>query len=166
MTKNTPILFLLVGIPASGKSTYAKAISETTPNTVWVSRDKIRLSTLTEKDKFFDKETLVFNKFVAEINESLKAGNNVFADATHVTKPSRHKTLARITEPCVKVAIVFDTPVSLCLARNEKREGITKVPRRTVYDMSERFRIPTKAEGFFKIFKLEDDGSLTELEKG
>ncbi len=165
MTKNKPILFLLVGIPASGKSTYARKITKITPNSIWVSRDNIRNSLLTDKDKFFDKETQVFNNYINQINNLLNKGYTVFADATHVNKASRLKVLTRINTPCTKVAIVFDRQLQLCLSRNAKREGTARVPDVAIHNMANKFTIPTKSEGFFKIFMLNEDGSLTEVEE-
>ena len=62
---NMPKLMVMVGIPGSGKSTFAKHYSEDANNMpiVWISRDEVRYSLISEKDEYFAKEKDVFKVF-------------------------------------------------------------------------------------------------------
>ena len=60
---NKPILALMVGIPGSGKTTFAKKFCKYFHYT-YISRDDIRFSKIEDKDDYFDKESLVFTEFI------------------------------------------------------------------------------------------------------
>lgn len=65
-----PTLFIMVGLPGSGKSTFLKrrAHEFTTSRCGYtvVSRDAIRFSLLSDTDDYFAKENEVFKKFTQE----------------------------------------------------------------------------------------------------
>lgn len=84
-------LFILCGVPGSGKSTWAsKQFGEENV----VSRDKIRFSFLDNESDYFDKETFVWEEFIREIQNRLNGNEEiVVADATHINKRSRNKLL-------------------------------------------------------------------------
>ena len=88
-------LFIMIGIPGSGKSTFAKQYLQD-DDTLYISRDDIRYSLLKEGDKYFKKEDEVFRKFGASIQDGLKKGYNVIADATHLTPQARLKLINRV----------------------------------------------------------------------
>jgi 2',3'-cyclic-nucleotide 3'-phosphodiesterase len=118
-------LFVLCGCPASGKSTWVKEQSG-----VCVSRDAIRFSLLKDGDGYFAYEDKVYEIFVNEIQKNLDDGKDVYADATHLNETSRVKLLDALNLEGVKlIAVRFDTPLNICLKRNEKRAGRACVPR-------------------------------------
>ena len=84
-------LYIMCGIPGSGKSTYAKTYLT---NTLYVSRDEIRFKLVKEDEDYFSKENEVFDTFIAKINEGLRQSLDVVADATHLNSKSRLKLLA------------------------------------------------------------------------
>lgn len=49
-------LFVMMGVPGSGKTTLAKKLVEDKPNTVRVSRDDIRFSLLEKDDEYLQKK--------------------------------------------------------------------------------------------------------------
>ena len=55
-------LYLMVGIPGSGKSTFIANTKEV--RTLIVSRDAIRFSMVSEGESYFKKEKEVFNTFI------------------------------------------------------------------------------------------------------
>lgn len=125
-------LWITIGIPGCGKTTWVKnKIKEI--GGVHISRDQIRFSFLTEDDEYFDKETLVFNQFIEEINNALSDSvcENIFVDATHLTEGSRSKLLSRIDKAKVDetIWVNFEVPLEIALKRNEKRTGRAFVPR-------------------------------------
>lgn len=140
------IVYLLCGIPGSGKSTFAKEH----PEYRWVSRDKIRFSILSDTDDYFAKEKQVFSAFVREINNCIDNGESVFIDATHINRASRKKIMRKL-HPCKINAIWFATDLKTCLERNEKRKGRAYVPPNQIISMYDRAERPELYEGFSKI---------------
>ena len=159
-------VFILCGIPASGKSTWAKNNKDIlNGNTMVVSRDKIRYSLLKNGDKYFSKEKEVYNIFIKVIKFGLnnKNINNIIIDATHLSVGSRRKLLISLEKELKKVnvfGIAFSTPLDVCLKRNTKRCGRAKVPKEQLENMYKNFTIPKKDEGFDEIYIIK---SLKEL---
>ena len=56
LTKRT--LTILVGYSGSGKSTYARSLLQTRPNTICISRDKIRIFILIQAHFDFSKTNI------------------------------------------------------------------------------------------------------------
>ena len=90
-----PILYMMCGIPGSGKSTWAK---EYLASALYVSRDEIRYSMVKEDEEYFSKETEVFNTFIEKIAVNLMSEKDVVADATHINFQSRLKTIKGINK--------------------------------------------------------------------
>lgn len=168
-------LFLIAGVPGSGKSTF---IQEWKPyensyqfnssiHPIWISRDLIRFNLIPNinQDNYFSNESEVFNLFIRRINIFLNK-DDVFADATHLTPFAREKTLIRITTPAILNCIWFDIPLDVCLERNEKRKDtIAYVPPNTIRNMYKRWMPPTFKEGFKNIYRVNADGSIIKYKK-
>ena len=65
-------LYLMMGVAGSGKSTYAKNILK--DGDIYISRDEIRYSLLTEEDDYFAKENEVIKE--PPITSDGKIGEN------------------------------------------------------------------------------------------
>lgn len=156
-------LLLTCGIPASGKSTFAKQfVEESDGKVLRVSRDEIRFSMLSGDEDYFAHEQTVFKKFVEQIKDGLKKYDLVIADATHLNRSSRKKLLNELKDSLKnkKVgALVFDVPFEVAVERNNKRTGLEKVPYETMRSMNSKFVIPSYNEGFSEIFVLKMKGS-------
>lgn len=145
------IIYLMCGIPGSGKSTYAK--SHMNPSTdIYVSRDKIRFSNLKENDFYFSHETTVYNTFTQQIKTAFLKGNNVWADATHLTAASRARLINSLNIGKNHVIVIFvDTPINICIERNEARKGLKKVPIEVIQRMRNSLEIPNDDEGYAEV---------------
>lgn len=133
-------LWLLVGAPGSGKSTWAKQ-----QDGIWISRDNVRFSMLKEGDHYFDHEDEVFSTFCDEIRKALLNTENkdVYADASHLNWKSRRKLLDNIPLDGVEVgAVVFKTPLNICFERNDTRTGHANVPHSVIRRMYYSFQHP------------------------
>lgn len=88
-------LWIMVGIPGSGKTYFAKHNLMQGPGWWYVSRDEIRYSLVKENEEYFSKETEVFEQFISKIKAGLDEEGiyNVIADATHLNIKSRQKLI-------------------------------------------------------------------------
>lgn len=157
MMNNKPILYVMSGLPGSGKTTFCK---EKLKNAVHVSRDTIRFSFLKEGESYFSHEDEVQNKFWEEINNNLAKGKNTIADQTSLSIFSRDYLISKITEPCEKVLIQFRYPIEVCIERNENRAGTkTYVPPKVIENMSKSFSYPTDYDNtiFDKIYIVNNN---------
>ena len=151
-------LFMMVGAPGTGKSTFVA--NNLKDGFIWISRDRIRHSLLEEGDDYFAKERKVFNQFILSINEAIMWDEypNIIIDATHLTKASRAKVLKRLASVDEIRAIVMTTPLEIALERNAKREGRERVPDDVIKSMYDSFELPTKEEGFDSIAYINENG--------
>lgn len=136
-------LIVLIGTPASGKSTYAKEH----PEMVWISRDEIRneivgLDRAEQEGRtvsYFSKEDTVYNIFITAIQKNLSEGKDVIADATHIDNKARAKLFRMLDSKGIlydeAIAIIFLTRPEVCIERNRRRKGWRRVPDHVIKEM-------------------------------
>ena len=139
-------LYIVVGVPGCGKSTWCNAKIAANPNWLHISRDEVRFSMIKEEDDYFSKEKQVFNEYVRQIAEGLEY-TNVIADATHLNEPSRLKLIRSIEKlrPDLEYSIFivyFDVSREVCKARNNKRTGRARVPEEVIDKMYNSMTFP------------------------
>ena len=141
-----PTLYILCGIPGSGKSYFVKTYF---PQIQCVSRDNIRFHMLNPNDNYFAHEHQVFKEYVKRIVETLQDGCDVIADATHISPISRKKLITAI-DKCITqyhiIFITFDVPLQECRKRNDHRGGLAHVPDDAINRMYANFMPPTNVE--------------------
>lgn len=156
-------LVLMMGVPGSGKTTYAKKfIGE---NDIYVSRDEIRFSLVAEDEPYFSKEDEVLQTFIRTINDALPVAQRyVVADATHLNMGSRAKILKNLHNKPDSVYVVY-VAVSLqtALERNAQREGRALVPESSIKNMYKSITLPRKEEGIDMTLWLNEDGTTKEV---
>ena len=136
MENKVPILYVMVGLPGSGKSHIAEELAKEN-NAVVYSMDEIRESRNDE----------VFGIWVNKIRRSLRHGQNVIADATNVTRHGRRSFLAMFDRiPHQTIAHVAYKEVEDCIIDNLDRPH--PVPPEVIKETKEKFTFPTKTEGF------------------
>jgi predicted kinase len=154
-------LWIMVGIPASGKSTFiATHDNFFNEQKAVVSRDAVRFSMIKEEDEYFSREKEVFNEFIRQIKVSLEENFDTIVDATHINVGSRSKLLRALGDSLKNIeinAIVIRTPLDIALVRNSKREGLSLVPESAIRDMYFHFTIPTIDEGFDNIWIVKEE---------
>lgn len=136
-------LYIMVGLPGSGKSYIADILAKETNGTV-VSRDEIRFKYLKDGEDYFKHEKKVFKEYVDTIQKYLDEGGTVIADATHIDVFSRRKLLESISFVSVDyvIPIVVNTPFEICKKRNAQRTGRKKVPDLALNRLRRRFVTP------------------------
>lgn len=146
--KNLPVMYMLVGLPGSGKSTYAKMIAEKS-NAVIYSSDAIR-EELYGSEEIQGDGQLVFNTIHTRIKSDLRSGNNAIYDACNISYKKRMSFLQELKNiPCNKVCIFIATPYSECVKNNKNRERY--VPVSAIDRMYKHFDVPYEYEGWDEI---------------
>lgn len=154
----TPILFMLCGLPGSGKSTCIDKIECDGEQPIVHSSDKLR------EELYGDENTQkhngeLFVELHRRIKADLKAGHSVVYDATNLSKKRRIAFLNELKKiNCKHYCIVVLTPYERCLKQNRMRERI--VPDDVILRMYKNFQPPAYSEGWDKIilsFNLDED---------
>lgn len=156
-------LYLLAGVPGSGKSTWLKWHAP--DNSIIISRDQIRFSLLQDGEDYFAHESEVYFEFINQINDALEneySDAPIFVDATHLTKASRAKLLKRLFKEDISTLSIywFDVPLKTCFERNDQRSGLAKVTRKVIRRMFYQKEFPTLEEGIDKIFIINEKGEI------
>ncbi len=146
-----PTLTLLVGVPGSGKTTWAN--NNHKENEVVLSSDLIRKELFNDETNQ-ENNKLVFTTLYKRARNLIKQGKSVIIDATNVTIKDRARALNNFANfNVIKVAIVFKTATDICKFRDKNR---TRTVGEEVIDkFTEKFINPTKEEGFDEIIYIE-----------
>lgn len=145
------ILYLMCGIPGSGKSTFLEKYKAN--YSAIISRDTIRFSLVKPEEEYFSHEDEVLKNFWKQINEASNKKAVVYADQTSITPKSRKWFLQHITGYNYVNIIWIDEDLKTCLERNEMRRGTRSyVPPTVIRRMYNQFIPPSLNEGFDCIF--------------
>lgn len=157
-------IHMLVGIPGSGKSHYAKELCKR-EGAAWVATDAIR-------ERLFGSEAKqgntyrIFDEAFAEIEQALAKGREVVFDATNVARDRRMQFLNRFEGTSVECHVCI-TPYEIARERVQSRKR--KIEDRVLEKFMKNFEFPVLAEGFERLHMLHtpDDVHLerAELEK-
>ena len=138
-------MYVTVGIPGCGKTTYCKYASKNHGG-VHISRDEIRFALLNETDSYFARETEVWNNFISTIQKALDNPGirTIYVDATHITQSSRDKLLNALTisDDVDIYWLAFVTGLETALERNSNRAGRAFVPEKTIKNMYSSLTYP------------------------
>ena len=131
-------LYILIGAPGCGKSTWAK--EKRALGWSVVSRDEIRYAYLKNDETYFSHEKEVFDTFVNTLAASVLSNKDTVADATNLNESSRAKLLQALAAKLPSssyniVFIYFDTSYTTCFRRNALRQGCARVPEKELSSM-------------------------------
>ena len=127
-------IILTRGLPASGKSTWAKEFARVNPNVVRVSRDDLRAQMYPGADYRDIDEDLITEAETALVRAALRQGKTVVVDAMHL----QQRYINRWQKLGYPVEIVeFHTDEATLLVRNTNRES--RVPNHVIVNNYKKF---------------------------
>ena len=139
-----PECVILIGLPASGKSSFFRERFAATHD--HVSKDLLRGHRQPERRQ------------QALLEASLSAGRSVVVDNTNATIASRAALIAIARRHGARVqGFYFETDPSDALRRNRLREGPARVPDVAIFTIRKRMELPTLAEGFDELWTVHLD---------
>ena len=140
-------LVILIGLPGSGKSTFAR--TQLSRTHVCVSKDAFPNAKRREQRQ----QRL--------ITDALRQGRSVVVDNTNSRRVDRLPLLALGRSFGAHViAHFFEAAVRDCLVRNRQREGRARVPDVALFTIAKRLEPPSYEEGFDTIFRVRIAGNL------
>lgn len=145
------MLEILIGLPASGKSSYCKDKLKENKDIEIVSSDAIREEVFGDvNDQSHNGE--VFNIVFKRVREAILNNRDVILDATNLSRKRRINFIKEMPKTFIR-AIVFAVPFEICCERNAHRNRV--VPQTVMERMYKQFEAPSYAEGFddIKIIK-------------
>ena len=141
-------VFILIGVPGSGKSTITEAILKFYPDTTIISRDIVRIETgvVKEGEKGVgnkEQETLVTEVCLSRLRDALDRGQNIIVDNTNISKAYRDRLKDDIGSRDVEYIYIY------CQAANmedvyKRREGDKW--RQVIENMLYRLDFPKRTE--------------------
>lgn len=150
-----PKCYQLVGVPGSGKSTWALS-QDWIKDCVYISTDKIVEDYAKETKRTYSE---VFESFMPtavdlmtdEVNLAKVQEKDIVWDQTSTTVNSRRKKF-RMLPNYYHIAVVFHVPPREELKRRLTSRPGKEIPWEVVDDMIKNFVIPSETEGFKEIW--------------
>ncbi len=143
-------LIMMVGLPASGKSTYAKELARTHAEAFVFSSDDYRERLLHDVNDQSQNE-LVFQTLYADARKCLEQNCTAIIDATNISRKSRRRCLEKFKDmDIIRECCIIPTFFNVCIDRDENRERT--VGKDVIMKFARSFEVPMPFEGFDDIY--------------
>ncbi len=158
-------LYIMMGIPGSGKSTWCE--ENISNKDSYVSRDRVRFGLLKAGDNYFSKENEVYKEFINIIDKKLMTYNEVYVDQTSLNSGARRKLIRSLQIKPDEIHVIWlKTPLQKSLLQNAKRKGLERVPDHSIIQMYGRLERPTWSEGIKYLHIIENNKeTIVDLEE-
>jgi predicted kinase len=143
-----PTFIMLVGIPGSGKTTYAECYMKRYESTKHISSDAIRKELYGDENCQED-HNKVFTIMRDRTLEALRNGYDVLYDATNVSRKNRKSILDQLPPYVTKECMIIWASIEDCIKRDAARERT--VGEDVIMKIVKRFEAPWYDEGFDRI---------------
>lgn len=150
-------VYMFVGVPGSGKSTFYQKFSGDVPG--YISTDAIIEHIASEFDMTYDEifqDTIKLAEKIAvnELKYWLNSGFSIVWDQTNLSVAARKKKIDMIPEDWKIIAIWFPIPEKNEWVRRLDRPGKT-IPPHVLENMVSNFTIPDTTEGFDEVYRFD-----------
>lgn len=158
-----PKLYVLVGVPGSGKTTWVHQHPFDWKRTAYISTDKLveihaQFLGLSYNDVFKDYMPEAVKLMAEDARRAFAENLDVVWDQTSTTAASRARKLRMTPEHYTKIAVVFQTPPADIHAQWLDRPG-KEIPTSVIDDMISDFEEPTVEEGFNGIVYIKNQNT-------
>ena len=152
---STHKLYVLIGIPGAGKSTWVN-------NQTWIE-DCVVVSTDKYVDAYAKKINKTYNEvfheymptavrlMTREVEQARRLNKDIIWDQTSVTRKSRRKKFNMLKD-YYRIAVVFKIPEKEELKRRLNSRPGKSIPDHVINQMINNFEMPTYEEGFDEIW--------------
>lgn len=154
--------FFLIGLPASGKSTYLNSLDLV--DSVVLSSDNFIDQIAAEQGKtysevFVESISVADKMFKDAFYNAINENKNIYIDRTNLSVKSRRRLLSQLPKTYNKEAIVFeiDENERQRRANNRAKETGKFIPESVIETMKNSYVYPSKDEGFTKIVSYKDN---------
>jgi predicted kinase len=137
-------LYITIGLPASGKSTWAKKLIHDNPGVYKrVNKDDLR-AMLDVSHWSNENEQFVLNVRDHVVGEALKQGKNVIVDDTNLSMKHQERLellVGHVNRGVNIELILFDVSIEECIKRDSQRTGVARVGPKVIQSMAKSFEI-------------------------
>lgn len=162
-----PILWMLIGVPGSGKSTWVNSATleegkgrETAVLSTDLYIEHIARSTHATYNEVFQDTIKDANlKMYKDLDYALKKEQNIIWDQTNTSRKSRESKLAKIPNTYKKIGLFFPTPDEQELDRRLASRPGKNIPKGVMRNMIDCLNQPTLDEGFDEVRVVNEQGN-------
>ena len=152
-----PKCYQLIGVPASGKSTWIKnqdwAVDCVVVSTDEFVEDYAKECGSTYSEVFDEYMPTAVDLMAEKVIRAREAGKDIIWDQTSISVKSRTRKFRMLRE-YEHIAVVFTTPEKDELARRLASRPGKNIPDHVVRSMIDNFEMPTEEEGFKEIWRV------------
>lgn len=151
-----PVLYMLVGVPGSGKSTWVNRQIEQMDKYYIASTDRLleiyaSMRGATYDDVFKEHIGYAEKAMLTHVKDAIMYNYDIIWDQTNISRKSRAKKLAMIPDTYDKIAVFFPTPETGELDRRLATRTGKTIPPYVIDGMVEMLEQPMVAEGFDEV---------------
>lgn len=136
-----PSLFILMGLPGAGKSTFSNVITTIKNNVIYISSDELRK----EFPEYQDNHIKIFEIMYQRTIENLRDNKNVIYDSTNLESKYRlelYKKTKNISSEIKVINVFIHNGLENAIKQSEQRKNRNDVSEKLIRNMYATMEIP------------------------